>query len=46
MVILNAAIRGYPTNYMVADDLSLLKWGWNPSPAPPQCSCTQTNEME
>lgn len=45
MVILNAAIRGYPTNYTVADDLSLPNWGWNPSPAPPQCSCKQTNEM-
>lgn len=46
MVILNAAIRGYPTNYMVADDLSLPNWGWNTSPALPQCSCKQTNEME
>lgn len=32
-VSLNAAIGGYLTNYMIADDLSLLNGGWDPSPA-------------
>lgn len=32
-VSLNAAVGGYLTNYMIADDPRLPNGGWDPSPA-------------